>query len=230
MWLHASILKFYSIQCICIWICILLSQFAKASPLLNTDDTEITPYGHCQLESAIVPSKNVGTSYQFNPACQLVKGVESGISYTENNQDSKNYSVYAQLKTVIKPMDSWGVASSLLVAQNKTATGDSVDWFLNMPFAWVLADTPIHLYSNVGYQYSKQHADLLKWSAAVNYQLNSKMSFTLEAFNQDQKNPFFQSVVHYSIIPDLLTFEASFGQRMEAFRQRWFGFGLSFTP
>ncbi len=162
MWLHASILKLYSIQCLYIWICVLLLQFAKARPLFNT---EITPYEHCQLESAIVPSNNAATSYQLNPACQLVKGVEFGVSHT-----------------------------------------------------------------NMGYPYSKQHADLLKWSAAVNDQLNSKMSFMLEAFNQHRKTPFFQSVVHYCIIPDLLTFEASFGQRMEAFRQRWFGFGLSFTP
>lgn len=230
MWLHASILKFYSIQCMYIWICILCSQFAKASPLLNTDDTEITSYGHCQLESAIVPSKNAGTSYQLNPACQLVKGIESGVGYNQNNLDSNSYGVSAQLKTVIKALDTWGVAGSLSVSENKTAIGDSVDWFLNMPFAWVLADTPIHLYTNVGYQYSKQHADLVKWSAAASYQLNSKASITLEAFNQDQKSPFFQSVFQYSIIPDLLTFEASFGQRMEAFRQRWFGFGLSFTP
>ena len=60
MWLHASILKLYSIQCFCIWICMLLSQYAKADPLLNTDDADIVSAKHCQLESAVTPVRFTG--------------------------------------------------------------------------------------------------------------------------------------------------------------------------
>ena len=63
-----------------------------------------------------------------------------------------------------------------------------------------------------------------------NYTLQVSFKTSFETYNQDQHAPLLQSAIHYSILPNILTFEASIGQRLNTFRERWFGFGLSFTP
>ncbi|MEB3766619.1 hypothetical protein FXN70_02485 [Acinetobacter sp. MD2] len=230
MLLHASILKLFSLPYFCVWIFLLLTQYAKASPLLNTDDTAIVAAHHCQLESAIVSAKQADTAYQVNTACQLLKGVESSIAYSATDSHSTETTWSAQLKTVLKPMDRWGVATSLLFSQTQTVDGKQNDWFLNVPVEWAALNERVHVYSNIGYQHSADQPNLLRWSLATNFALTPKTSMSLEAFNQDRQAPLAQTVLHYTVIPDLFTLEASFGQRLDDFRQRFFGFGLSFTP
>jgi len=58
----------------------LLSQYAKADPLLNTDDADIVSAKNCQLESAVTRPSGSQASYQLNTACQFIEGVESLIS------------------------------------------------------------------------------------------------------------------------------------------------------
>ncbi len=231
MWLHASILKIYSIQCVCIWICLVLSQYTKADPLLNTDDTEIVPAKHCQLESAIIAPSHAETTYQFNTACQLIEGIETSLGYSDFlNSNEGHWS--AQLKSVIRPMNGWGVAASLKLSgqQSEINQKDNIEWFLNIPFGLDFLNNNFHLYSNVGYQYASEQVHLLRWSVASNLVLSPRTDISLESYNQDRHAPCVQSALHYSLIPNILTFEASVGQRLDTFRERWFGFGLSFTP
>ncbi len=58
--------------------------------------------------------------------------------------------------------------------------------------------------------------------------LTQNTGISLEFFNQDRQAPFTQAVIHH-VFSDVLSLEFSFG-RLQDFRQRWFGFGLSFTP
>ncbi len=230
MWLHASILKMYSIQCFCIWICMLLSQYAKADPLLNTDDADIVSAKHCQLESAVTRSSGLQASYQLNTACQFIEGIESSISYTDQFVDAGKGQWSAQVKGVIQPMSQWGMAASLQISQQNEKDKESIQWFLNIPFSLVYLNNSLHIDSNIGYQYSPRNLNLLRWSLASNLALTPKTSVSVDTYNQDQHAPLLQSAIHYSILPNILTFEASIGQRLNTFRERWFGFGLSFTP
>ncbi|VTX94376.1 hypothetical protein [Acinetobacter ursingii] len=230
MWLHASILKLYSIQCFCIWICMLLSQYAKADPLLNTDDADIVSAKHCQLESAVTRPSGSQASYQLNTACQFIEGIESSISYTDQFVDAGKGQWSAQVKGVIQPMSQWGMAASLQISQQNEKDKESIQWFLNIPFSLVYLNNTLHIDSNIGYQYSPRNLNLLRWSLASNLALTPKTSVSVETYNQDQHAPLLQGAIHYSILPNILTFEASIGQRLNTFRERWFGFGLSFTP
>jgi hypothetical protein len=54
----------------------LLSQYAKADPLLNTDDADIVSAKHCQLESAVTRPSGSQASYQLNTACQFIEGLK----------------------------------------------------------------------------------------------------------------------------------------------------------
>lgn len=230
MWLHASLLKIYIIQGICIWICMLLSQYTKADPLLNTDDADIVSAQHCQLESAITRSSVSQTSYQLNTACQFIEGIESSISYTDQFVDTGKGQWSAQVKGVIQPMSQWGMAASLQIFQQTEKDKESIQWFFNIPFSLVYLNNYLRVDSNIGYQYSPRNLNLLRWSLASTLTLTPKTSVSVETYNQDQHAPLLQSALHYSIFPNLLTFEASIGQRLNTFRERWFGFGLSFTP
>ncbi|MCU4482611.1 hypothetical protein [Acinetobacter ursingii] len=230
MWLHASILKLYSIQCFCIWICMLLSQYAKADPLLNTDDADIVSAKHCQLESAVTRSSGSQAGYQLNTACQFIEGIESSISYTDQFVDAGKGQWSAQVKGVIQPMSQWGMAASLQISQQNEKDKESIQWFFNIPFSLVYLNNSLHIDSNIGYQYSPRNLNLLRWSLASSLALTPKTSVSVETYNQDQHAPLLQSAIHYSILPNILTFDASIGQRLNTFRERWFGFGLSFTP
>lgn len=229
MWLHASLLKLLSMQCLCAWLCILFVQYAHASPLLNTDDPEITAYAHCQLETSVMASKPSATVSQFNTACQVVKGVETSLGYANTSAIANSTAWSAQIKSVLVPMQRWGLAASLSTTKNDSPVGDQRAWFLNFPSAVSLNDGHIHLYSNIGYQKVQSHDDLMRWSTAMDIGLTQNTGISLEFFNQDRQAPFTQAVIHH-VFSDVLSLEFSFGQRLQDFRQRWFGFGLSFTP
>jgi len=205
----------------------LLSQYAKADPLLNTDDADIVSAKNCQLESAVTRPSGSQASYQLNTACQFIEGVESLISYTDQFVDAGKGQWSAQVKGVIQPMSQWGMAASLQISQQNEKDKESIQWFLNIPFSLVYLN---NIDSNIGYQYSPRNLNLLRWSLASNLALTPKTSVSVETYNQDQHAPLLQSAIHYSILPNILTFEASIGQRLNTFRERWFGFGLSFTP
>ncbi len=208
----------------------LLSQYAKADPLLNTDDADIVSAKNCQLESAVTRPSGSQASYQLNTACQFIEGVESLISYTDQFVDAGKGQWSAQVKGVIQPMSQWGMAASLQISQQNEKDKESIQWFLNIPFSLVYLNNSLHIDSNIGYQYSPRNLNLLRWSLASNLALTPKTSVSVETYNQDQHAPLLQSAIHYSILPNILTFEASIGQRLNTFRERWFGFGLSFTP
>jgi len=127
-------------------------------------------------------------------------------------------------------MSQWGMAASLQISQQNEKDKESIQWFLNIPFSLVYLNNSLHIDSNIGYQYSPRNLNLLRWSLASNLALTPKTSVSVETYNQDQHAPLLQSAIHYSILPNILTFEASIGQRLNTFRERWFGFGLSFTP
>jgi hypothetical protein len=124
----------------------------------------------------------------------------------------------------------WGIASSLMLSQDEQSQHSSdLDWFLNLPMSFNLAPR-LELDTNLGYQYAPDHSRLIRWGVATHYSLNDRWALSAETYNQDRDAPFFQTAVHYRLIPNIITLEATFGDRFNAFRQRWFGLGLSYTP
>jgi hypothetical protein len=211
---------------------LLLSQKSKADPLLNTDDASITAAQHCQLESSYTFLRGGASSYQITPACNLGQNFEVSLGYHATQDLDNVHGFSVQAKTVIKPMDNhWGLATSLMMSRDEqSAQHSDLDWFLNVPMSFNLIDNRLGLNTNIGYQYGQEHVGVIRWGIATNYSLSDRLGLSAETYNQDRQAPFFQAAVNYSLIPNILTLEASIGDRLHAFRQRWFGLGLSFTP
>ncbi|MBP8006557.1 hypothetical protein MMO38_03955 [Acinetobacter sp. NIPH 1852] len=232
MFFHASIQCYGVISILALCGLLLPTQKSKADPLLNTDDASITDAHRCQLETSYLYLKDGAWSYQVTPACNLNQNLEVSIGYHATKELDQVRGFSAQVKTVVKPMENdWGIATSLTLSRDDQAEQRTdLDWFLNVPVSFNFLDQRLALHSNLGYQYAQDHARLLRWSIATNYALTDRLALSVETYNQDRQAPLFQTAVHYSLIPNVLTLAASFGDRLHDFRQQWFGFGLSFTP
>jgi len=99
---------------------------------------------------------------------------------------------------------------------------------LNVPVSFQLLDQRLALDTNLGYQRADER--LVRWGIASTYTLTEHVGVTVETYNQDRQAPFFQTALQYSLIPNVLTLEASFGDRLHRLKQHWFGLGLSYTP
>lgn len=229
MFFHASI-QWFAVLNIFVLSGLILTQKAKAGPLINTDDVSITAAQQCQLESTYSYNKDGTWSYQVVPACNLNQNLEVSLGYHSSKDQDQIHGFSAQAKTILKPMENnWGVASSLLLSRDDVKHhGRDLDWFLNVPVSFHFLEQRLQLDSNIGYQHADER--LLRWGIASTYAMTERLGLTLETYNQDRHTPFFQTAVQYSVIPNVLTLEASFGDRLSSLKQHWFGVGLSFTP
>ncbi|ENW80784.1 hypothetical protein F909_02072 [Acinetobacter sp. ANC 3929] len=228
MFFHASI-QWFAVLNVFILCGLLFTQESKAGPLINTDDVSITTAQHCQLESTYRYNKDRTWSYQVVPACNLTQNLEVSLGYHSSKDIDQIHGFSAQAKSILKPMDNdWGVASSLLLSRDDVLHhGGDLDWFFNVPVSFQLLDQRLALDTNVGYQHADER--LLRWGVASTYTVSERVGLTLETYNQDRQAPFFQTAVQYSLIPNILTLEASFGDRLHRLKQHWFGLGISYT-
>lgn len=232
MFLHASIQCFFQLSVLLLCGIFLFAEKSRADPLLNTDDASIVAAHRCQLETSYTFMKSGADAYQVSPACNLGQNVEVALAYYAVQAPEKTDGYSVQAKTMLKPMDEhWGLASSLRFTQEKPAGQPSQqEWFLNLPASFNLIENRLGMNMNLGYQHSESQSDLVLWGVSTHYSFNERFDVTAETFNQDHQAPFIQTAAHYSLIPNTLTLEVAVGERLHAFRQRWFGLGLSFTP
>ncbi|ENX57505.1 MULTISPECIES: hypothetical protein [Acinetobacter] len=228
MFFHASI-QWLAIVNVFILCGLLLTQKSKAGPLINTDDVSITAAQQCQLESTYSYNKDGTWSYQVVPACNLNQNLEVSLGYHSSKDQDQIHGFSVQAKSILKPMENdWGVASSLQLSRDDVAHHGDLNWFLNVPVSFQLLDQRLALDTNLGYQQTDER--LVRWGIASTYTLTEHVGVTVETYNQDRQAPFFQTALQYSLIPNVLTLEASFGDRLHRLKQHWFGLGLSYTP
>lgn len=229
MFFHASI-QWIAVVHVFVLSGLLLAQKSKAGPLINTDDVSITTAKHCQLESTYTRNKDGSWGYQVVPACNLNENLEISLGYHSSKDIDQIHGFSAQAKTILKPMENdWAVGSSLLLSRDDVLHhGGKLDWFFNVPVSFEFLDQRLAIDTNIGYQHADEQ--LVRWGVASTYNVTDRVGLILETYNQDRQAPFFQTAVQYSIIPNVLSLEASFGDRLHAEKQHWFGLGLSFTP
>nr|WP_314368542.1 hypothetical protein [uncultured Acinetobacter sp.] len=228
MFFHASI-QWLAILNVFILCGLLLTQKSKAGPLINTDDVSITAAQQCQLESTFSYNKDGTRSYQVVPACNFNQNLEVSLGYHSSKDQYPIHGFSVQAKSILKPMENdWGVASSLQLSRDDVAHHGDLNLFLNVPISFQLLDQRLALDTNLGYQHADEH--LLRWGIASTYTVTEHVSVTFETYNQDHQAPFFQTALQYNLIPNVLTLEASFGDRLSRIKQHWFGLGLSYTP
>ncbi|WP_038345506.1 hypothetical protein [Acinetobacter sp. A47] len=229
MFFHAS-MQWLAVVNVLVLSGLLLTQKSKAGPLVNTDDISITNAQQCQLESTYTRNKDGSWAYQVIPACNLKDNLEISLGYHSSKDADQIHGFSAQAKTMLKPMENhWGIASSLLLSRDDvTHHGGKLDWFFNVPVSFEFLEQRLALDTNIGYQHADER--LVRWGVASTYNLTDRVGVTLETYNQDRQAPFYQAALQYSLIPNVLSLEASFGDRLRAEKQHWFGLGLSFTP
>lgn len=228
MFFHASI-QWHAILNVFILCGFLLPPKGLAGPLINTDDVSIVDSQKCQLESTYIYNKDGAWSYQIVPACNLNHNLEVSLGYHSSKDQDQIHGFSVQAKSILKPMvNDWGVASSLQLSRDDVAQHSDLNWFLNVPVSFQLLEQRLALDTNLGYQHAEDR--LVRWGVASTYTMTEHVAVTIETYNQDRQAPFFQTAVQYSLIPNVLTLEASFGDRLHRLKQHWFGFGLSYTP
>nr|WP_174505676.1 hypothetical protein [Acinetobacter sp. Marseille-Q1620] len=215
-----------------LFLCIIVfKNNTVASPLLNTDDAGITPLNSCQIESSIRFIKHTEPEYVITPACGVYDHLEFSVGYISTvEQDIRYSTLNLQLKQVLKPveMNDWGSATSLAI-ERKANDPHRFAWVLNVPYTRSLYDDRLFLNSNLAYR-SDQNQHNVLFSASGSYFLHPKTLLSLELFNQDQHERYFQTVLTQELIHDVLRLETSFARSISGFRGQWFGLGLSYSP
>ena len=204
------------------------SQSIYAGPLVNTDDATIIDQNHCEIDSSYINPKLSDSTYSLDLTCTVIPNLESKIGFSRLSHNTQERVWTGELKTVVKPLDTWGVASSLSASHNHYEDEKSNwDWFFNVPITYVV-NNDLSIDVNVGYEHSDSESNLVRWGTAGTYQINEKFAVVLESYNLDKSKPFYQAVIQHELVPDVFTLEASVGDRFKSFNERWVGLGVNF--
>lgn len=217
-----------------------IAQPTWAARPFVTDDARLTTAGSCQLESWTRIYRDY-TEYWALPACNPTGNLEftAGGGVTKYNSPSPygggNY--VFQLKTLYKELEtnSYGIglaAGTLSHPSSTPGSNDLGNYYAYIPYSVSFADDTLITHVNMGYTFdkaSKNGRTLYGFGAEVN--IMPRLMIIAETFGDTGGNPYWQSGLRFSIIPNLFQMDATLGQQFgNNISNRWISFGLRFTP
>jgi hypothetical protein len=88
------------------------------------------------------------------------------------------------------------------------------------------------MHLNTGWLHDKSLSrERLTWGIGSEINATHRLTLVAESFGDDLAGPYWQTGVRYAIIPNLFQVDATVGRQTGASdANRWFSFGLRFTP
>jgi hypothetical protein len=222
------------------FLLVLLSSPSWAARPFVTDDARLTTAGSCQLESWTRIYNN-NTEYWALPACNPTGNLEftlgAGVADYRGALPNPGADYVFQLKSLYKELEtnSYGIGLAVgTIAHPNNIPGPNLmgNYYAYIPYSVSFNDDKLITHINVGYAYDKvlaQNRALYGVGAEINV-INNLM-LIVETFGDSANNPYWQSGVRYSVIPNLFQIDATIGQQFSNnLNARWISFGLRFTP
>jgi len=200
-----------------------------ASPMV-TDDARIVDARACQVESWVTSYRG-STEYSIQPACNITGNLELALGSTRTNAHghSQTTDVVLQGKTVLRPLQAngWGLALAAGSVGHPQAAARR-DWYAYAPVSFSLRDDALQVHANVGWlRDGAARRDRLTWGLGTEIQLSARAWLLAETFGQNQGRPMHQLGLRYSLVPDRVQLDATYGNRNGThLRERWFSIGL----
>lgn len=219
-------------------IFLLLSTQAKAARPFVTDDARLTSSGSCQLESwtrLYEHSSEIWALPACNPLGNLEITLGAGVSRDDNAATTQDY--IAQIKTLFKPLQTngWGLgfaAGRVFHPEIKPGPNLFGNTYLYVPASFSFNDDQLVIHTNIGLlKEDKTNTIKTTFGIGSEHRLTNNLLGIAELFGDDKQKPFMQIGFRYSLIPNLLQFDATLGQQLDGKSEdSWLSFGARFTP
>ena len=223
-----------------IFIFALIHVPAEAARPFVTDDARLTTAGSCQLESwtrFYADSTEVWALPACNPTGNLEFTFGGGQARYHSSSLPSSEDYVLQAKTLFRPLETngwgWGAAVGTVrhpaVNPGPNLLGNTYIYF---PLSLSFADDRVVMHLNTGWlrnnAISTEH---MTWGIGSEINATQRLTLVAETFGDNRNNPYWQTGVRYAIIPNLFQVDATVGRQTgNSESNRWFSFGVRFTP
>jgi hypothetical protein len=211
---------------------------ANAARPFVTDDARLTNTESCQVESWSRVYKD-STEIWALPACNLTGNFEItvglGIAKPKDTVSTQDYLI--QAKSLGRELTTngwgWGIAIGRVnhpdVTPGPNLMGNS---YAYIPISVSTLNDRVIYHVNVGWLKDKATQDNRStFGVGAEIQATNRLLLIAESFGDSKSNPYWQTGIRYSIIPNLFQVDTTFGRQVNGgTNTRWISFGLRYTP
>jgi hypothetical protein len=209
----------------CSVACTMSMQHAMA---MDVDDAQPLEDGKCQLESWL-RFNHGGTQRTLSPACNILPGLEMGVSGTLEKDERGMFLSEGQLqgKYLIKPMDDAGYGVALMAGATRHTALDERDrswsYFAKVPVSFAFRDGNVLLHTNWGVVRDQdEKTTRLTWGFGNESKITERVSFIGEVFGENKGKPLFQAGIRTALIPDKVEVDLTYGNKTNFAREERF--------
>ncbi len=219
-------------------LCLFCVMPAWAARPFVTDDARLTTAGSCQVESWMRTYEHSREAWVL-PACNPGGNLEFTAGGGRAQQDAglATHDYVLQLKTLFKPLGSdgwgWGLAvGRVLHPEIEPGPNQIGNYYGYVPLTMAFDRDRVFLHLNVGWLRDRaSRQDRATWGLGAEYYAQPRLAFIAESFGDDRARPYWQTGLRYSLIPELLQVDTTFGAQHDGGRgSRWLSLGLRWTP
>jgi hypothetical protein len=223
-----------------VFLSVLIHLPAKAARPFVTDDARLTTAGSCQVESwtrFYADSTEVWALPACNPTGNFELTFGGGQARYQDQALSTSEDYMFQAKTLFRALDTngwgWGAAIGTVrhpeVNPGPNLLGNSYIYF---PMSLSFADDRVVMHLNTGWiHHNSLSRERLTWGVGSEINATDRLTLIAESFGDNRDNPYWQTGVRYSVIPNLFQVDATIGRQSgNSDSHRWFSFGVRFTP
>lgn len=203
-----------------------------------TDDARLTTAGSCQVESwtrSYEHRQEVWVLPACNPGGNLEITAGAGRAREDGAPASTDYVL--QLKTLFKPLESdgwgWGLALGRMQHPgSEPGPNQFGNTYAYLPFSAAFGRDRFIVHANLGWLRDRaSRQDRATWGLGLEYYPAPRVALIAESFGDDQAQPYWQTGLRYSIVPELLQVDTTVGAQHDGRRGgRWLSLGLRWTP
>lgn len=223
---------------LCTLVLCAFTQIAHAGRPIDTDDASVTSHRTCQLDfwtEAGLDSRQDN----FNGGCNLLGAGEFSVALgdVQGNQEDQSLGAVGY-KHIVREFTAstvgFGVAVSREWGRMKSTNASSQETLLTGIATVPLAGENLLLHLNLGYlrfsDQSGRDSSVYK-AAALDYSWTDRVGFSVETFSGAADSLSWRVGTRYTLIPDFLQIDASYGSDYGTFQQsRVFTLGFGITP
>ena len=221
---------------ICVVVLICTRSYA-ARPFV-TDDARLTTSESCQVESWSRFYKSSTEIWAF-PACNLTGNFEitAGVGIAKPKETASTQDYVLQAKSLFRELTTngwgWGIAIGRVNHPDITPGPNLLgNTYAYVPISVSTLNDRVIYHVNVGWlrdNATQENRSTFGFGAEI--QASNRLLLIAESFGDNKSNPYWQTGLRYSIIPNLFQVDTTIGRQFNGdINTRWISFGLRYTP
>ncbi len=222
----------------CAWLAAVLGTASAntwaARPMI-TDDARVVDAQGCQIESWFrrEPGPPRAREILAVPACNPSGNLEMtlGGAVRSETGEPRAGTVQAQLKTILKPLDSngWGAGLAIGVLSRNAADAPAnlIDnAYFYLPISKSFLDDVVVLHINLGAQYDRNASESRRtWGLGTETALHPRLYLIAETFGEQGGKPYRHGGLRWWLIPSRVQIDLTVGSQSGNSQARWFTIG-----